>query len=64
MGPVGSGGAARPDSLATVVQDAEQASWENADDVAPDAYQSATGKDIPAAYSDLSGEPRLAGRFR
>ena len=47
-----------PDSLAPIVQDAEQGDWENADDVAPDAYQTATGDDFPAASSDLSGSPR------
>ena len=47
-----------PDSLASVVQDAEEGDWENADNVAPDAYQSATGEDIPAEDSDLSGDPR------
>ena len=47
-----------PDTLATVVQDAETGDWENADSVAPDAYESATGEDIPADDSDLSGDPR------
>jgi hypothetical protein len=47
-----------PDSLAPVVQDAEEGDWENADNVAPDAYESATGEDIPADDSDLSGDPR------
>jgi hypothetical protein len=47
-----------PDALAPIVQDAEQGDWENADDVAPDAYQSATGDDFPAESSDLSGSPR------
>ena len=47
-----------PDSLANVVQDAEEGDWENADNVAPDAYQSATGEDVPAEDSDLSGDPR------
>jgi Protein of unknown function (DUF4240) len=47
-----------PDSLAPIVQDAEEGDWENADDVAPDAYQTATGDDFPAASSDLSGSPR------
>jgi hypothetical protein len=47
-----------PDSLAPVVQDAEEGDWENADNVAPDAYESATGEDIPADDSDLSGNPR------
>jgi hypothetical protein len=31
---------------------------ENADSVAGDAYESATGEDIPADDSDLSGDPR------
>ncbi len=63
-----------PDSLASVAQDAENGDWENADDVAPDAYSSATGLDYPLDTSDLSGEPggkpfdennlsALAGRF-
>jgi Protein of unknown function (DUF4240) len=47
-----------PDSLAPVVQDAETGDWENADNVAPDAYESATGEDIPVDDSDLSGTPR------
>jgi hypothetical protein len=47
-----------PDSLAPIVQDAEQGDWENADSVAGDAYASATGEDIPADDSDLSGDPR------
>ena len=47
-----------PDSLAPVAQDAEEGDWENADDVAPDAYQSATGEDFPVDDSDLSGTPR------
>ena len=46
-----------PDSLAPIVQDAEQGDWENADNVAPDAYESATGEDFPADDSDLSGDP-------
>jgi hypothetical protein len=48
----------KPDSLAPVVKDAEEGDWENADDVAPDAYQTATGDDFPADSSDLSGNPR------
>lgn len=40
------------------MQDAETGDWENADDVAPDAYQSVTGEDIPGDSSDLSGDPR------
>jgi hypothetical protein len=47
-----------PDSLAPIVQDAETGDWENADDVAPDAYASATGNDFPGDSSDLSGTPR------
>jgi hypothetical protein len=47
-----------PDSLASLVQDAETGGWENADSVAGDAYESATGEDIPAEDSDLSGDPR------
>jgi Protein of unknown function (DUF4240) len=47
-----------PDSLASVAQDAENGNWENADDVAPDAYSSATGADYPLDTSDLSGNPR------
>jgi len=46
-----------PDSLATVVQDAETGDWENADDVAPDAYSSVTGDDFPLDDTDLSGTP-------
>ena len=46
-----------PDSLAPVVQDAEEGDWENADNVAPDAYENATGEDFPADDSDLSGNP-------
>jgi hypothetical protein len=49
---------ANPDSLARVVQDAETGDWENADDVAPEAYEDATGEDIPAGDSDVSGPPR------
>jgi Protein of unknown function (DUF4240) len=47
-----------PDSLATVVEDAETGNWENADNVAPDAYSSVTGGDFPLDDSDLSGPPR------
>jgi hypothetical protein len=47
-----------PDSLASVVQDAEKGDWENADDVAPDAYSSVTSDDLPLDTSDLSGTPR------
>jgi hypothetical protein len=49
---------ASPDSLAPVVQDAETGDWENADDVAGDAYEAVTGEDIPAGDSDVSGSPR------
>ena len=47
-----------PDSLAPVVQDAETGDWENADNVAPDAYEDVAGEDIPSGDSDLSGSPR------
>jgi hypothetical protein len=47
-----------PDSLASVAQDAETGGWENADNVAPDAYSSVTGGDFPLDDSDLSGPPR------
>jgi Protein of unknown function (DUF4240) len=47
-----------PDSLAPVVQDAEEGDWENADNVAPDAYETAADEDIPVDDSDLSGDPR------
>ena len=47
-----------PDSLATVVQDAETGDWENADSVAADAYENVAGEDLPAEDSDLSGDPR------
>jgi hypothetical protein len=47
-----------PDALASTVEDAETGDWENADDVAPDAYQSVTGEDISGDSSDLSGDPR------
>jgi hypothetical protein len=46
-----------PDSLAPVVNDAEQGDWENADDVAPDAYSSKVGDDFPFDTSDLDGTP-------
>lgn len=51
---------ANPDSLASVAQDAEAGDWENADNVAPDAYSSVTGGDFPLDDSDLSGRPRGA----
>jgi hypothetical protein len=47
-----------PDSLGPIVQDAEHGGWENADSVAADAYENATGKDIPDDESDQSGDPR------
>jgi hypothetical protein len=47
-----------PDSLASVAQDSETGDWENADDVAPDAYSSVTGNDFPYEVPDLSGRPR------
>lgn len=46
-----------PDSLAPIVEDAETGDWENADSVAADAYESATGDDLPVDDSDLSGDP-------
>jgi hypothetical protein len=46
-----------PDGLAPMVQDAEMGDWENADNVAPDAYSSVTGNDYPLDDSDLSGPP-------
>jgi uncharacterized protein DUF4240 len=49
-----------PDSLASVAQNAEAGDWENADNVAPDAYSSVTGNDFPLDDSDLSGP--LSGR--
>jgi hypothetical protein len=47
-----------PDSLAPVVQDAEAGDWENADDPAPEAYEDATGEELPGGDGDLSGPPR------
>jgi hypothetical protein len=47
-----------PDALASTVEDAETGDWENADDVAPDAYESLAGEDISGDSSDLSGNPR------
>jgi type IV secretory pathway VirB10-like protein len=47
-----------PDSLASVAQGAERGDWEGADDVAADAYSSATDDDFPLDDSDLSGRPR------
>jgi hypothetical protein len=49
-----------PDALASTVEDAETGDWENADDVAPDAYESVAGEDISGDSSDLSGNPRGA----
>jgi Protein of unknown function (DUF4240) len=46
-----------PDSLAPIVNDAETGDWEDADDVAPDAYSSRTGDDFPFDTSDLDGTP-------
>ena len=47
LGPTAFAAALRdPDSLAPIVQDAEKGDWENADDVTPDAYESATGDDF------------------
>ena len=46
-----------PDSLASVVQDAETGNWENADDVAPDAYEGVADEDIPTGDSEPSGDP-------
>jgi hypothetical protein len=47
-----------PDSLVSVVKDAEAGDWENADNVAPDAYSSVTSDDFPLDSSDLSGRPQ------
>ena len=59
LGPKAYAAALRdPDALAPIVQDEEQGDWENADSVAADAYESATGEDIAADDSDLSGDPR------
>jgi hypothetical protein len=59
LGPrVFAAGLRNPDSLAPIVQDEEEGDWEGADDVAPDAYESATGDDFPGDSSDLSGSPR------
>ena len=49
-----------PDSLAPIVEDAETGDWENADEVASEAYEDATGEDIPSGDSDVSGRPRGA----
>jgi Protein of unknown function (DUF4240) len=47
-----------PDSLASVAQDAETGNWENADDVARDAYEGVADEDIPTGDSEPSGDPR------
>jgi len=47
-----------PDNLAPIVQDAETGDWENADDVAAEAYSSVTGNDAPFEDSELEGNPR------
>ena len=47
-----------PDSLASVAQDAETGNWENADDVAPDAYEGVADEDISTGDSEPSGDPR------
>jgi hypothetical protein len=58
LGPAAVAQALRdPDGLAPMVQDAENGDWENADNVAPDAYSSVTGNDYPYDDSDLSGPP-------
>jgi hypothetical protein len=46
-----------PDNLAPVVQDAETGDWENADDVAAEAYSSVTGNDAPFEDSELGDKP-------
>jgi hypothetical protein len=46
-----------PDGLAPIAQDAENGDWENADNVAPEAYEGVTGNDYPLDDSDLSGAP-------
>jgi hypothetical protein len=58
LGPAAVSQALRdPDGLAPMVQDEETGDWENADNVAPDAYSSVTGNDYPLDDSDLSGPP-------
>ena len=47
-----------PDSLAPVVEDAETGDWENADDPADEAYEDASGEELPGGDGDLSGRPR------
>jgi len=47
-----------PDSLAPVVEDEETGDWENADDVASEAYEDAAGEELPFGDGDLSGDPR------
>lgn len=39
------------------MQDAEEGEWDNASNVAPDAYESATGEDFPTDDAHLSGDP-------
>jgi hypothetical protein len=41
-----------PDAIAPVVPDAETGDLENADDIAPDAYDEVTGEDIPSGDSE------------
>jgi hypothetical protein len=50
--------AKNPDALAPLVSNSETGDWEGADNVAPDAYSSATGNDFPTDTPDLSGTPR------
>ena len=47
-----------PDALAPVVEDAETGDWENADDPASEAYEDASGEELPGGDGDLSGRPR------
>ena len=47
-----------PDTLASVVEDAEGGDWENADDVAAEAYENASGEELAGGNGDLSGRPR------
>jgi Protein of unknown function (DUF4240) len=46
-----------PDSLASVVEDSEGGDWESAENVAEDAYSSATDDDFPLDEVNLSGRP-------
>jgi hypothetical protein len=50
-------GVSDPDSLAGRVDDTEKGDWENADNVAPEAYEEVAGDDLPSGDSDLSGQP-------